>query len=116
MTFVAWRRIHRTASGTIGVLGIVHSALTLPIYRSWSAEAVWFLGTGVALISIAVINWAHIGEEPCALPTARAVRWLNWLYVGLAVVAVIAVTEPQAYVLGAALATQAIASHATLVG
>ena len=84
------------------------------MWDSWSPNAVWFLGTGVGLFAIAVINLAHIGTEPCALATARVSRWLNWTYVVLGLVALLAVREPQAVFIVAALIGQAIASQFTL--
>lgn len=71
--FTVWRRVHRASSSAVGVVALVHSLFTF-MWDTWSPNAVWFLGTGVGLFTIAVINLAHIGTEPCALPTARVIR------------------------------------------
>ena len=113
--FTMWRRVHRASSSAVGVVALVHSLFTL-MWDSWSPNAVWFLGTGVGLFTLAVFNLAHIGMEPCALPTARVIRWLNWTYVVLGLVALIAVREPQAIFIVAALISQAVASWFTLHG
>lgn len=113
--FIHWRRLHRSSSYAVGVVALVHSLFTL-MWDSWSPNAVWFLGTGVGLFTIAVINLAHIGPEPCELPSASVVRWLNWIYVVLGLAALVAVREPQAVFIVAALACQAVASGVTLVG
>jgi hypothetical protein len=84
------------------------------LYDEWSPDAVWFLGTGIALLTIAVVNWAHLGEEPCTLPTAKVVRWLNLVYLLFGIGAVVAVPEPQAYVILAGLVLQAVAGTRTL--
>ena len=111
--FTVWRRVHRASSSAVGVVALVHSLFTF-MWDSWSPNAVWFLGTGVGLLTIAVINLAHIGTEPCARPTARVILWLNWIYVVLGLVALIAVREPQAVFIVAALIGQGIASWFTL--
>jgi len=98
------------------LLAIVHSILTFRLYSPWSADAVWFLGTGLGLLLLAVLNLTHIGIEPCRQPTAKLVRWSNWLFTVFGVSAVIAVPEPQAYVILAGLFAQAIAAMSTLPG
>lgn len=114
MTFAVWRKVHRVATGVLGGLAVVHSGLTSVFYDSWSPEAVWFLGTGLGLLFLAVGNWSHVGLEPCDLPTAPVIRWANVLFLLFAVGAVIAVPEPQAFVILAAIAVQAIAGFVTL--
>jgi hypothetical protein len=112
--FRRWRRVHRSASFTLGALATVHAAMTVQLYDRWSADAVWFLGTGLGLLLLAGMNLAHVGLEPCRLPTAAAVRAANWVFVVFGVGAFVAVPEPQAAVIVAALALQAAASHRTL--
>ena len=108
-----WRRIHRAFSYAIALIALVHCAFTL-MWDAWSPNAVWFLGTGVGLLTIAVINLAHVGRELRALPTAPVVRWLNWMYVVPGLAALVAVREPQAIFIVAALVGQAIAGRFTL--
>jgi hypothetical protein len=64
--------------------------------------------------TLAVSNWSHVGLEPCSQPTAPVVRWANLAFVLLGIAAVIAVREPQAYLVLAALVVQAIAGTRTL--
>ena len=82
----------------------------------WVPEAVWFLGTGLGLLLLALMNLAHVGLGPCPQPTAVAVRYVNWFFVAFGVAAVVAVPEPQAYVVLAALLGQALAGTRTLTG
>jgi hypothetical protein len=116
MTFTAWRRVHLFSSGLVGVIALAHCAVTFVFYKEWSQNAVWFFGTGVGLLSIAVMNIAHVGLEPCRQPTAPVIRLLDCLFVGLGLAAVVAVPEPQAYLVVVGLIGQAVASFVTLPG
>lgn len=114
MSYPAWRRVHLVASWTVVVFAIFHAALTPVIYDHWSPDAVWFLGTGLGLLVVGAANLTHIGIEPCRQPTAKMVRWTNYLFGAFGVAAVVAVPEPQAMVLLAGLLAQAAASHSTM--
>jgi len=116
MSFTAWRVVHRTASGFIGAMGILHCALTAVMYDAWNPGAVWFLGTGLSLTFLAAMNWAHVGLEPCRMPTAPVVRYANVAYAVFGVAAIFAVPQPHAWVLTGALLTQALAGFFTLTG
>ena len=114
MSFLAWRRIHRSSSGIVGVIALVHCAVTFVFYDEWSPNAVWFFGTGIGILTIAIMNFAHVGLEPCCQPTAPVIRWLNCLYVGLGLGAIVAVPEPQAFLVVVGLTGQAVSSFVTL--
>jgi len=116
VSFATWRRIHRGASATVALLAAVHMLLTLRLYQEWAADALWFLTAGLGLFLLAVVNWAHVGLEPCPQPTAPVVRWANYVYVLLGAAALAAVPEPQAVVLVVSLVAQAVAGRATLRG
>ena len=116
MTFATARRIHRAATAVVGGMGILHSILTALFYDGWTPNTLWFLGAGLGLVLLAVMNWAHVGLEPCDLPTAVAVRWANVGYAVFAIAAAFAVPEPHALVLVAALLVQALAGFWTLTG
>jgi hypothetical protein len=62
------------------------------------------------------MNIAHVGLEPCRQPTAPVIRLLDCLFVGLGLAAVVAVPEPQAYLVVVGLIGQAVASFVTLPG
>jgi hypothetical protein len=57
---------------------------------------------------------SHVGLAPCDLPTAPVVLWANIAYAVFGIGAVVAVPEPQAYVILVALIAQATAGHVTL--
>lgn len=116
MSFIVWRRIHRGASGTIAIMSFLHILLTAQLYGAWSADALWFLATGLGLLLLAVMNWAHVGLEPCRQPTAPVVLWANVAYLLLGVAALVAVPQAQTVVLMVSLVVQAIAGRTTLRG
>lgn len=110
------RIVHLLASGLLALIALAHSALTWRFYGAWSADAVWFLGTGLGLLLLALLNLSHIGIEPCRQPTTRLVRAANWGFTLFGIGAVLAVPEPQAYAVLVALGAQAIVAHWTLPG
>lgn len=114
--FAAWRRAHRGASFVLALIAIVHSVLTFVFYDNWSPNAVWFLGTGLGLLLLAVVNLAHVGVEPCRMPTTPLVRAANWVFVVFGFGALVAVAQPQAAVIVLALLVQAVSAHKTLPG
>jgi hypothetical protein len=116
MSFAHCRRVHRFSSGPVAVIALIHCAVTFVFYKEWSPNAVWFFGTGVGMLSIAVMNIAHVGLEPCRQPTAPVIRWLDCLFVVLGLAAIVAVPEPQAYLVVVGLIGQAVASFVTLPG
>ncbi len=116
MTFRHWRLLHRCASVVVCLMALIHAAFTAYVFTRWSPGAVWFLGTGLGLLLLGVMNIAHVGCEPCRMPTAPPVRWANWVAVLFGFGAVAAVPEPQALVIASALLLQAIAGQWTLLG
>lgn len=97
-------------------MGLVHCAFTTLAYERWTPGAAWFLGTGLGLLLLGVMNIAHVGLEPCRMPTAPPVRWANWVAVLFGIGAVIAVPQPQAYVVLTSLLLMAVSGQWTLLG
>ena len=112
--FARWRRLHRTASLALGLFALTHSALTAHFYRSWGPDALWFLGSGLGLLLLAVMNVAHVGLDRCTMPTAPVVRAANWTFVIFGASALVAVPEPHVAVILVLLAVQAVGSQYTL--
>lgn len=115
-SFIWCRRGHLVSSGLVGLIALVHSGVTPILYRSWSSDAVWFLGTGLGLLLLAILNLVHVGVEPCGYVSAPVVRWANWVFLLFGAGALVAIPEPQAYVLVLAMAGQAVAGQRTLRG
>jgi hypothetical protein len=114
--YPTWRRAHLFASWTVAVVGLAHCVVTALVFRAWDESAVWFLGTGIGVLFVGTLNLAHIGLGPCRMPTTQFVRIANWTFVAFGAAAVVAVPQPQAVVLVATLAVQAVASRVTLPG
>ena len=111
-----WRRVHLGSSGLVAFLALAHATLSFFLYASWSADAVWFLGTGLGLLLLSALNLSHIGVAPCRFPTTRLVRVANWFFLAFGVAAVFAVPMPQAFAVLAGLFGQAVAASRTLPG
>lgn len=84
------------------------------VYSRLSPNAVWFFGTGLGLLLLGVLNWAHVGGEPCRMPIAPVVRSANVVFLVFGFAAVAAVNEPQGWVIVAGLVGQALAGWVTL--
>ena len=115
-SFPRWRVVHRAASFGLCLLALLHVAVSFTIFDAWTPDAVWFVGTGLGLLLLGGMNLAHVGLEPCRMPTVPAVRTANWAFVVFGVGAVVAVPEPQAVLIVVLLVFQAVASHRTLLG
>ena len=80
------------------LLGVVHLGFTFANYEQLSPAAVWFAGTGMALLLLAALNWATFSGAPPRPGIRRLVVGLDLLMVAHSVLAVRAVAEPPAYV------------------
>ena len=110
------RIVHLLASGLLALIALTHAGLTWRFYQTWSTDAVWFLGTGLGLLLLALLNLSHIGVEACRQPTTRLVRAANWAFALFGLAAILAVPELQAYAVALALGTQAVVCRWTLPG
>ena len=50
------RQIHSGLATLALILGILHLSLVIPIYGSISLDALWFAGSGLAVIAVALMN------------------------------------------------------------
>ena len=78
------------------MLGIIHSALTPVFYKSFSTDALWFFGTGLALVFLSLLNIAA---------SRLLVSWLlkmtliaNFIGTIFSVAMVLVLRAPQAYI------------------
>ncbi len=89
-------RLHRTATYLLVALGLVHVALAPALYDELTPNTVWFVGAGLALVFLGLLN------ASAALAAVRRVwalcRVANGVALAFGVLAVVAVPEPQAYV------------------
>ena len=62
------KHIRRTLAGLVALLGLVHIAFTPVFYPGWGLSALWFAGTGLALVVLGFAN---------ALLVGRTEKWAN---------------------------------------
>lgn len=83
---------HRITAYALTVLGIVHALGTLVFYDAFTPNAVWFAGTGLALVFLGMLNLAATSPRGWLL-----CRIANVAGAVFGLLAVLAVPEPQAY-------------------
>jgi hypothetical protein len=91
------RRLHQLGSYGVLLLGIVHTALTPVSYPGLSAETLWFAGTGVMLIALALLNMS-IRHAPIRSLVFGSII-VNAAAFVLAVLAASVIRQPQALLL-----------------
>lgn len=102
------RGVLRAAIFVCAVLGCVHIGLTAQNHDAGSVEAVWFAGTGFALLFLAAFNWAALARpHPDSLVRRFAIAADVIAALG-GIGASYIVREPQAYVLVLTFATMAL--------
>jgi hypothetical protein len=114
--YPGWRRVHVLASWMVAGVGAAHCVVTAFAFRTWSPDTVWFLGAGLGVLLVGLLNLVHIGVGPCHMPTVRFVRLANLVFAVFSVAALLAVPEPQTVVLVVALAAQVWAGRVTMPG
>ena len=103
-------RIHQVSSALVILVALVHTGLTPFLYSGWSSNAVWFAGTGLALLLLGGANIAARKDHAAGASRAFC-RAANF---GFLAFAVVAVPEPPAFLLLASLAGQAFAGLSVL--
>lgn len=95
----ATRTIYVVVTAGFFGLGILHTALTYPIYRTLSVPALWFAGTGLLLIAVAALNWIVVRTRARDGAVVRVVTTLNASGFVFALFVLRVLPEPQTYVL-----------------
>jgi hypothetical protein len=93
------RRIYIFVVAGFFGLGLLHTALTYPLYAALSAPALWFAGTGLLLVAIAALNWIVLRMQARDSAIARVVTAVNAAGLVLALLVLRVVPEPPTYVL-----------------
>ena len=85
-------RLHRTATYLLVVLGLVHAGLAPVFYDDLTPNTVWFVGAGLALVFLGLLN------ASAALAGVTRVwamcRVANVAAIAFGALAVVAVPEP----------------------
>lgn len=95
------RKAYLTVVAIVFLLGILHSTLAFVAYKRLGANALWFLGTGLAQLFYAAINLIHARhrEERDVRLIVRVTNVVMLLFTGLAVAALGVKGNPQVVVL-----------------
>jgi hypothetical protein len=115
-SYPGWRRVHLLASWAVVGIGLAHCLFTAFAFRTWSPDAAWFLGAGLGVLVVGLLNVVHIGSSPCRMPTVRFVRIVNLVFFAFGLVTLFAVPEPPAVVLVVAFGVQLFAGRVTIPG
>jgi hypothetical protein len=93
-----WRAVHKITTGLIIALGALHTGFTVQNYEGFTLDAMWFLGSGIAIILAGFLNVAAIrvgGRD-------QVVRYLcltaNLIFVALFAAALWLLSQPQVIV------------------
>ena len=90
------RLAFRITAYSLSSLGVIHTALTPLFYDRFSPDALWFAGTGLALVFLGLLNIvAERVWEVWALNVCIAANLIGCVY---GILVVLALPEIQAYV------------------
>ena len=91
------RKAYLTVVVIAFLLGILHSTLAFVLYKRLNANALWFLGTGLALLFYSALNLIHTRhrEEQDVRLIVRVTNVLMLLFIALAVAALGVKGNPQ---------------------
>jgi hypothetical protein len=98
------RKAYLTVVGITFLMGILHSSLTFVLSKGLTANALWFLGTGLAVLLYSAVNLIHIrhrGESDVRL-IVRVVNVSMLLFIALSARVIGVHGNPQVLVLLAA--------------
>lgn len=91
--------LHAVLAGLLVSLGVLHLGFTSSVYESLGAEALWFAGTGLFLVSAGLLNLAVLRTAERDVVARSCGLAVNLLGVGMAVWALRSVGGWQPYVL-----------------
>lgn len=105
----------RTALAMLaGLLGTVHLALTPLVYASWTIDALWFFGTGMAMVIAAAAN-VIAGKTP-GLGVRLSLAAINIAMSGFFAAAWLVLPEPQVIIGGLLFLSLALCSLRSSAG
>ena len=96
------KTLYKINTSLIIALGIVHVLFTIHAYGRWTLNAMWFAGSGLALVFAGFLNLALLRAGRSDLVVRLLCLFTNLLVALLFTAALLLLTEPQVY-LGLAL-------------
>lgn len=103
-----WRVTHKVTAGLIIALGVLHCAFTFHDYDRVSLDAMWFLGSGIAIILAGFLNVAAIRVGGLDRVVKLLCLTANLIFAALFAAALWLLTQPQVSVGVALFAVAAI--------
>ena len=109
------RRVQQISGWLIVIIGLVHLTVTFIAFGRLSLSALWFAGSGFALLIIGGLNVVLSGLDDEMFGRLRTLRFLalmsdlGGVFLGLTFTGLTAGTEPQGPILTALFAVVAIA-------
>lgn len=93
-----WKLIHKIISGLIIGLGVLHCVFTALNYDRFTLNAMWFLGSGIAIVLAGFLNAAAIRVGGSDLVVRFLCLAANLIFVVLFAVALWLLSQPQVVV------------------
>jgi hypothetical protein len=81
-----------------GLLGVVHLTLTPLVYANWTIDALWFVGTGIAMVVAAAANL--IADKAPELGVRMSLAGINIAMSGFFAAAWLVLPGPQTIIGG----------------
>ncbi len=92
------KKLHAASAVLFVALGVVHTLFTFTFATALTQRAVWFAGSGLAMIFAGFLNIARARSAKSDKVVRALCHTANALLVVFGVLAAVAVNEPQAYV------------------
>ncbi|HRW63752.1 MAG TPA: hypothetical protein P5132_09700 [Bacteroidales bacterium] len=89
-------RSYKIACHALIILGIIHAVFTFFLYKTFTAETLWFFGTGLSYIFMGLYNLASIKVKIESIFSVAVV--LNFIGTVFTIAITYILKEPQAFV------------------
>lgn len=90
------QKIYKIAIYSLILLGVIHCMFTAFFYETFSADALWFFGTGLSYIFMGLYNLASVKVNIKSILNIAVV--LNFIGTMFTIAITYILKEPQAYV------------------
>jgi hypothetical protein len=93
-----WRLVHKITTGLIIALGAVHCVFTARNYDGFTLDAMWFLGSGIAIILAGFLNVAEVRVGGKDQIVRSLCLTANLIFIVLFAAALLSLSQPQVIV------------------